>query len=132
MSIPVPLDDLEMAIRDRDPVGYILTVSEAGTPHVVQAEISRSVHGLIAIVGARPASIATRQPHVAVLYPSRYPADYSLIVDALATVATGGVSPRLLLTPTRAVLHRSVPTTSPCRTDCVPVFLDASAPKSDR
>ena len=53
------------------------------------------------------------------------PDDYSLIVDGTAVVASSGAGPRLLVTPTRAVLHRAGagPTVaaSSCGSDCVPL-----------
>jgi len=81
--------------------------------------------GLAAVVGAHTADNARSRPRVSVLYPSRAPADYSLIIDAAATVDTTEDGPRLLLVPTRAVLHRPVsapdPATASCGSDCVPV-----------
>ena len=56
-------------------------------------------------------------------------ADYSLIVDAMASVIPTREGSQLLLTSTRAVLHRPVPApeTAPssCGADCVPLSLGA-------
>jgi len=134
MSIPVPLRDLDAAVRDRGAAAYVLTVSERGSPHVVQTTIARNMGGLAAVVGARTADNARSRPRVSVLYPSRGPADYSLIIDAVATVDTTEDGPRLLLAPTRAVLHRSVPApdpgTSSCGSDCVSVALGSLSPRA--
>ena len=81
----------------------------------------------MATVGVRTADNACHRPRVSLLYPSRDYADYSLIVDAIATVDVTDDGARLLLAPTRAVLHRPAPaadpSTSPCGSDCIPVAL---------
>jgi len=126
MSIPVVLRDLDAVVCERGSAAYVVTVSERGTPHVVHAQIIRRRSLLVAMVGAHTADNARRRPHVSVLYPVREPADYSLIIDAVATVDVTEDGPRLLLAPTRAVLHRPGapdPTTSPCGSDCLPVAL---------
>jgi len=109
MSIPVALGTLPAVVRDRGPAGYVLTVSDRGSPHVVHAEIEHGASGLVAAVGAGTARNANQRPEVTVLYPSRSHDDYSLIVDAVATVISTPDGFRLLLAATRAVLHRAVP-----------------------
>ncbi len=125
MSVPVALRNLDAAVADRGTAGYVLTVSDRGTPHVVHAEIIRGDEGLIAVVGEGTAHNASGRPHVSLLFPSRGPDDYSLIVDAVATVAASLDGFRLRLAPTRAVLHRSAPAPdpagSPCGSDCIPL-----------
>jgi hypothetical protein len=127
MSIPVPLRNLDAAVRDRGPAAYILTVSDRGTPHVVHAEIINDAGGLVAVVGEGTAHNARSRPQISVLYPSRRPDDYSLIVDAVATVVSTSDGFRLRLAATRAVLHRSAPapdrTASGCGSDWVPLSL---------
>jgi hypothetical protein len=127
VSIPVVLRNLDATVAERGAAAYVLTVSDRGTPHVVHAEIIRSAEGLVAVVGEGTAHNASRRPHISVLYPSRGPDDYSLIVDAVATVAATADGFRLRLTPARAVLHRSAPTPDPtasaCGSDCIPLSL---------
>ena len=130
MTIPVDLGELEAATRERGPAAYILTVNDRGTPHVVHAEVTISGEGLVVQVGARTALHSRQQrPGVSLLYPSRSVADYSLIVDAVASIVPTPKGSRLLLTPTRAVLHRPVPgpeaALAPCGSDCVPLSLEA-------
>jgi hypothetical protein len=51
--------------------------------------------------------------------------DYSLIVDGTAVVASREDGHRLLITPTKAVLHRPAAApdpASPCGADCVPLL----------
>ena len=127
MSIPVPLRTLDQAVSDRGAAAFVLTVSDRGTPHVVNAEVIRSSGSWIAVVGVSIARNAGDRPQVSLLYPCRRPDDYSLIVDAVATVAATADGFRLHLTPTRAVLHRSSPAldpaASPCASDCIPLSL---------
>lgn len=128
MTIPVPLSDLEAALQDRGAAAYLVTVADDVTPHVVLADVTRSGRALMADVGARTASHALIRPHVTVLYPIRHSADYSLIVDGMATVTVSPAGARLALEPTRAVLYRaahgSPPVGSSCGSDCVSVSLD--------
>jgi hypothetical protein len=127
MNTPLPLHRLESAVADRGPSAYVLTVSDVGTPHVVQAEIVRDGDRLTVAVGAHTADNARRQPGVSLLYPARTPEDYSLIVNATATVEAAASGPRLRLEVTRAVLHRSTPPPDPaatsCGSDCVPLSI---------
>ena len=128
MSSQDPRADLDTALRERGPAAYVLTVNERGTPHVVPAQVTSDAGGVTVGVGAHTADNARRRPHVSVLFPSRTPLDYSLIVDAVATVETTADGARLRLQPTRAVLHRPGPapdpTTSACGSDCVPIALE--------
>jgi hypothetical protein len=62
---------------------------------------------------------------VSLLYPVRTPGDYSLIVDGTATIVGDGDTPRLQITPTKAVLHRPAAQPDPssaCGADCVPLL----------
>jgi hypothetical protein len=99
----------------------------------VHAEVAREPTGLVAIVGAHTADNARRRPHVCLLYPSRDPADYSLIIDAVAEVESTGGGPRLRVVPTRAVLHRPGPAADPasssCGSDCIPLALPGTPPR---
>jgi len=100
MSIPVDLGELEAAARERGPAAYILTVNDRGTPHVVHAEVTITREGLVVQVGERTALYARHRPNVSLLYPCRSAADYSLIVDAVASVVATPGGSRLLLMPT--------------------------------
>ena len=127
MSIQVFLDDLEEAVGQRGSMAFVLAVGDSGAPHVVQAEVVNDAGRLVATIRARTAANAGSRPHVTVLWPARHLADYSLIVDAVARVVSTPTEAQLLLSPTRAVLHRPAPapdpTASPCGSDCVPVAL---------
>jgi len=130
MSIPVALRDLDAARRERGPTAYVLTVNESGGPHVVNAEVLDVDGGVMARVGERTAGNARSRSLVSLLYPIRHSDDYSLIVDAVATVVTTPDGIWLRLAPTRAVLHRPAlapdPTASPCGSDCIPLAFHPS------
>ena len=126
MSIPMPLDRLRAAIAERGAAAYVLTVSDDGRPHAVHAPIVWRGEVLAVDVGRRSAANATARPSVSLLFPVRGADDYSLIVDGAAAVESDGDVRQLLVTPTKAVLHRPAPapdpSASPCGADCVPVF----------
>src|SRR5262245_25883848 len=125
MSVPVALEELRAAIEERGSSAYLLTVSDDGRPHVAHAPVDWQGDALAAEVGKHSAANAAARPAVSLLYPLRRPDDYSLIVDGTATVAFSGSGRRLLLTPTRAVLHRPAPARPPsasCDADCVPLL----------
>jgi Pyridoxamine 5'-phosphate oxidase len=126
MSIPVPLERLRAAIAERGGSAYVLTVSDDGSPHAVHASVRWEGDVLSVDLGRRSAANVGARSAASLLYPVRSDEDYSLIVDGTATVASGDGGQRLLLTPTRAVLHRrprpAAPTASSCDADCVPLF----------
>jgi hypothetical protein len=129
MSTSVIPTSLDSALRERGASAYVITVGEAGAPHVVYAAVTPHPEGLLAEVGSRTASNARARGLVSLLYPARHDGDYSLIVDAMATADPAGDGSRLRLTPTRAVLHRPGPASSPaasaCGSDCVPIPLSS-------
>ncbi len=126
MSVPVPLEQLRAALAERAESAYVLTVSDDGRPHAVHGPVRWEGDVLAAEVGRRSAANATARPSVSLLYPVRSDGDYSLIVDGTAIVVPVGNGHRLLVTPTRAVLHRPAPVRDPiapgCDADCVPLF----------
>ena len=131
MSIPVALERLRAAVDERGQNVYVLTVSDDGRPHVVHATARWAGDVLATEVGRRSAANAAARPSVSLLYPVRADGDYSLIVDGTAAAVPGADGRRLLVTPTKAVLHRPAPspdpTSSSCDADCVPL-LPANTP----
>jgi len=128
MSIPVSLEKLRAASEERGASAYVLTVSDDGRPHAVHATVGWEGAVLAAEVGRRSATNAQARPGVSLLFPVRSEGDYSLIVDGTAVVETTESGQRLLVTPTKAVLHRpaAVPDpTSSCTADCVPLLATA-------
>ena len=135
MSIPVPLDRLRAALEERGGNAYVLTVSDDGRPHVVHSALSWEGDALAADVGRRSAANAAARVSVSLLYPVRSEGDYSLIVDGNAAVVSHDDGQRLLITPTKAVLHRPAPApdpSSPCDADCVPLLSPAGGAKTRR
>ena len=125
MSIPVTLEGLRAAVVERGETAYLLTVADDGRPHAVHVHVCWDGDLLAAEVGKRSAANAAARPAVSLLYPLRSPDDYSLIVDGTATVAAGTNAPRLLIVPTKAVLHRPAAQPDPaaaCGADCVPLL----------
>ena len=125
MSIPVPLERLRAALEDRGANAYLLTVADDARPHAVHAPVRWQGDVLAADVGKRSAANAAARPSVSLLYRVRMDGDYSLIVDGTAVVASREDGPRLLITPTKAVLHRPAAAPDPasaCGADCVPLL----------
>lgn len=125
MSIPVPLEGLRAALQERGGSAYLLTVADDARPHAVHVPVRWLGDVLAAEVGRRSAANAAARPSVSLLFPLRADGDYSLIVDGSAVVASGDDGPRVLITPTKAVLHRPAATPDPaasCGADCVPLL----------
>jgi hypothetical protein len=125
MSIPVSVERLRAASEERGAFAYLLTAADDGRPHAVHVAVRWEGDVLAVDVGERSAANAAARPSVSLLYPVRADGDYSLIVDGTAAIASRGDGHRLLITPTRAVLHRpaSAPDpTSPCGADCIPLL----------
>jgi hypothetical protein len=126
MSIPVPLDDLAQTLQ-RYPLAYLLTVSEGERVHAVAASAVVEADRLrVGPLGRHTRANAGERPAVTLLWPPAEPDGYSLIVDGEAEMTDDGV----LVSPTRAVLHRAaaVGTTTPtddhaCVSDCIEVPL---------
>jgi len=125
MSIPVALNELRAALEERGPSAYALTVSDDTRPHAVHVVVRWEGGVLAAEVGKRSAANATARSQVSLLFPLRTDGDYSLIVDGTAAVEARAEGGRLLITPTKAVLHRAAAApdpASPCSADCVPLL----------
>jgi hypothetical protein len=125
MSRPVPLHELRAALAERGGHAYLLTVSDDALPHAVHASVRWEEDVLAVDVGKRSAANAAARPSVSLLYPVRDGGDYSLIVDGTAVVTTRDGGQWVLITPTRAVLHRPAAApdpTSACGADCVPLL----------
>jgi hypothetical protein len=132
MSIPISLERLRAAVAERGPSAYVLTVSDDGRPHAVHAPIRWQGDVLALDVGRRTAANAAARPAVSLLFSTRSDDDYSLIVDGSAAVVSDADAHRLLVTPTKAVLHRPAPapdpTTASCGADCVPLHSATTRP----
>ncbi len=132
MSVAVELTDLASAIEQYGWGAYVLTTSDDGRPHATHVSIEADGGRLRAVVGRKTAANASARPGMSLLWPPHVAGGYSLIVDADAVADLSGDDPVLVMTPTRAVLHRPAPSkaTEPgaCVADCVP--LNVAAPPS--
>jgi hypothetical protein len=131
MSIPVSLDALRTALAERGGTAYLLTISDDVRPHAVHVAVQWQGSGLVLDVGTRSTANAAARAAVSLLCPVRHAGDYSLIIDGTAALIAGTGGQRLLVTPTKAVLHRPVASpdpTSPCGADCIPLFPASKAP----
>lgn len=129
MTIPVPLERLRAAVEERGGSAYLLTVSDDGRPHAVHVPTTWEGERLVAEVGRRTAANAGARPAVSLLFAVRGAGDYSLIVDGSAAVEAGADGSRVLVSPTRAVLHRAAAVADPaaaCGADCVPLLADTA------
>jgi hypothetical protein len=125
MSIPIPIEKLRAATSERPGNAYLLTVTDDARPHAVHAPVCWDGDLLAVDVGKRSAANATSRPAVSLLYPVRAEGDYSLIVDGTAKLDQRENGQRLLISPTKAVLHRAAPAPDPasaCGADCVPIL----------
>lgn len=129
MSVSVALDELHDAIGRQASVAFLLTVSPDGRPHSVELAVSWEEPGrLVFRPGNRTVANAQDRPLVSVLWPPTEVGGYSLIVDGTAMAATGSGDGdnRLVVQPTRAVLHRTARSQDPGAvahgSDCVRVF----------
>ncbi|WP_433502570.1 pyridoxamine 5'-phosphate oxidase family protein [Pseudonocardia halophobica] len=120
MSIAVPTDDLAATVA-RFGFAYLLTIGDDGRPHV--AAVSPVVtDGRVAVgdLGRRTRANATARPPVTLVWPPHSAEEHSLIVDGSAALSGDA----LVVTPTRAVLHRPAPAPTPgpgCGADCAEV-----------
>lgn len=129
MSIPVPLDTLRAATAERGESAYLLTVTDDARPHAVHTALRWEGDLLVAEVGKRTAANAAARSAVSLLYPVCAAGDYSLIIDGTAVIAAQSEPQRVLITPTKAVLHRAAVApdpSSPCTADCVPLLRPAT------
>lgn len=127
MSIPVALERLRNEAARFGSAPYLLSVSADGRPHAVATAVSWAESSLVAEVGRRTAANIGERPLVSLLWPPIEAGGYSLIVDGTAALESSGKELRVLITPTRGVLHR--PATAPpaapdstCTADCVPLL----------
>jgi len=125
MSIPVPLERLRAALAERGDKAYLLTVSDDARPHAVHGAVRWEGDRMAIDAGKRTVANAAARPNVSLLCPGPVAGDYSLIVDGTATVEPAAGGQRVLITPTKGVLHRPAAAPDPvsaCSADCVPLF----------
>jgi hypothetical protein len=126
MSIPVALETLRAEAERYGATPFLLTVSDDGRPHSVSIAAAWDGGALRAKTGKRSAANVAARRLVSVLWPPIEPGGYSLIVDGEGAVEGDGDDARVVVRPTRGVLHR--PAASPaaipdgCSADCKPIL----------
>lgn len=142
MSVNVPLEALRSELDARANAGYLVTVSDAGSPHCVAVTVGWEGDELVIASGRTSGRNATARRQVTLLAPAPVPpasdaepgpseesptGGYSLIVDAEVLGSTehrdGSV---VRMRPVHAVLHRPAVAPDGARLhDCSPVFDEA-------
>ena len=118
MSAPLDTASLAERIVEYGPVAHLVTVNEAGVPHVVAVRVEKRDGDLVVDgVGRHTNANAAARPGVTLLWPAPAGRHYSLIVDGTARAIGGG----LAVMPTRAVLHRT-PEGDPAAPNCITVL----------
>jgi hypothetical protein len=128
VSVPVDVSELAAHVEDRGTLAYVLTGGDDGRPHAVSVRVALDGDRFECGAGNRTAANAAARPLVSLFWAARNDDDYSLIVDGEAQVRTIDGEQRLVITPTRAVLHRTVPAASGAgrSNDCVPLDAPSS------
>jgi hypothetical protein len=120
VSIAVPTDDLAATVA-RFGFAHLLTVGDDGRPHVTAASPVVTGSGIVVgDLGRRTRANVAARPVVTLVWPPSTATEHSLIVDGSATRS----GEALVVTPTRAVLHRPAPAPNPgpgCAADCAEV-----------
>jgi hypothetical protein len=117
----------EIQSRASDP--YLLTVTSDCRPHCATVTVSWDVPDGQLTIGPVPrtwaASAAAGHYQVTLLWPPAEPGGYNLIADGTGACRRTGDDLSLVVTVTRAVLHRRGPahadSASSCGSDCVPL-----------
>jgi hypothetical protein len=101
--VAVELESLRAQIASAGADVFLLSVRDGARPHAVSANVTWDGDELVVPAGTRSASNVAAAPSVTLLWPSSGQ-EYALIVDGSARVE----GDQLRITPTHAVLHRSV------------------------
>ena len=122
----VEIDRLRKLISRRGSFAFLITVGSDGRPHSVAVEVSWLDDRLVMGAGNVSVANARARPLVSLLWPAKSSKNSSLMVNGTVTSATGtgAGDNQVVVSPTRAVLHRSVePAKSSARDrSCARVF----------
>jgi hypothetical protein len=128
MSLDVSLQRLADTVT-RYHFAYLLTVGDNRRAHVVAVHPTLTNDTLVIEDPGRKTHVnLSAHPLITLVWPPTDPSDYSLIVDGAGSMQNG----KLVITPTRAVLHRpappqAIPTGRGCGSDCIELPLAAQA-----
>src|SRR5262245_50811449 len=127
MSIPVEIERLRAEGERYGPSPYLLTTGDDGRPHSVSVSARWAGATLvIESIGKRTAANVAARNLVSLLWPPHEPGGYSLIVDGDGALEGDGEAVRVVVRPTRGVLHRpaapGVEIPEGCSADCRPLL----------
>jgi hypothetical protein len=126
MSILVEFEKLRAEAAPFGSAPYLLSTSDDGRPHAVLVTAAWSGDEIVVKAGARSTANAATRPLVSLLWIPFESGGYSLIVDGEARTTGSGADSRVLVRPTRGVLHRPADQHAPlkegCGADCVPLL----------
>lgn len=105
MSMKVELEDLGEHIDRYGPAAFLVSTGDDQRPHTTHVVVFRDGDALTCAVGGKTARNIAARPGVALLFPAPAAGEFSLIVDADATV--DGAAGTARVAPARAVLHRN-------------------------
>lgn len=135
MSIPIDLAELAEAAAKYD-FAYLVTAAADGSAHLVAVQPVVADHVIrVSGLGRKTLANAAARPQVTLAWPPRTVTTHSLFVDGTAQVQSGVAGDVVVVTPSRAVLHRPAPAPVPpedpaaCVSDCVefPLATDPTA-----
>ena len=123
VSVPVALAALAERVDDFGELAYLVSVSDAGLPHVVAVRARWDDGELVVGAGRKTSRNASARPDVTLLWPAAPGGAYGLIVDGTARVRAPSTDAEMTLAvkPTAAVLHRT-PEGDPSAPSCITVL----------
>jgi len=105
VSVPVAIDELHEKIAEFGTDPHLITVAPGGAAHVVSVSVQIDGGRMRASVGRATGANVMSNPTVTLLWSDAHQGAYSLIVDGNAVTNDDGAA-EVIITPTRAVLHR--------------------------
>ncbi len=130
MSIPVPVEDLDVVIGRYGPRPFLLTTGDDARPHATHVAVTVDGNRLHCAIGRRTARNAGARPLVSLVWPPIEAEGFSLIVDGAIEVDSDVAEARATIIATNAVLHRPAPVaeTEPgaCGSDCLEIRIPES------
>jgi hypothetical protein len=121
----VLLDGLREQTSKFGEAAFVITVTPDGKPHATSVTVGWEGDLLTFGAGRTTLANAAERPDVALFWPPVEPGGYSLIVDGWASRRPGPGGEGLAVQPSKAVLHRAAPGSSPTGppvSDCVTVL----------
>ena len=114
MSVPVPLDQVEAAVAQFGPLGFLMSTGTDGRPRINHVQFRAQGSELRAGVGGRTRQAIEAQPLVSCLWPGPDGEGLSLIADGQARVVAvdngpdqaGNGQVEAIIEVTWAVRHR--------------------------